>query len=121
MIAEHADLIAILEQQNWIQVEADLTDEQLVASVNDSVEIAEAIEEDDSHYVEEIIIAPSLSVMRQQLKRFAAFMADNPQFTAEDEMTLQVFVDKVAKMVISRINNRKQQQQQSIGSCFSIQ
>lgn len=59
--------------------------------------------------------APSLIVMEQQLKGFATFMADNPQFTARDEMALQLLTDKVAKMVVSRVNH---QSQQSIRSCF---
>lgn len=42
--------------------------------------------------------------MKQQLKGFAAFMADNPQFSAEDEITLQRFSDKVAKMLVSRVS-----------------
>ena len=47
--------------------------------------------------------------MRQQLKGFATFLADNPQFTAEDENTLQRLTDKVAKMLVSRVNHRRQQ------------
>ncbi|DBA91832.1 TPA: hypothetical protein ACH3X1_015969 [Trebouxia sp. C0004] len=36
--------------------------------------------------------------MRQQLKGFAAIMADNQQFTAGDELMLQRWQDRVAKM-----------------------
>ena len=39
----------------------------------------------------------------------ATFMADNPQFTAKDEMTLQAVTDKVARMVVARVNHQKQQ------------
>ena len=59
---------------------------------------------------------PSLTLMRQQLKGFATFMADNPQFSAADELVLQRFSDKVAKMLVSRMNHRRQQ---SITSFFS--
>jgi len=42
-------------------------------------------------------------------------MADNPQFTAKREVALQVLTDKVAKVVVSRVNHRSQQ---SIRSYF---
>ncbi len=51
-----------------------------------------------------------------QLKGFVTFIADSPQFTAKDEMALQVLTDKVAKMVVSRVRHRSQQ---SIRSYFS--
>ena len=47
--------------------------------------------------------------MGRQLKGFAAFMADNPQFSAADEMVLQRYSDRVAKMLVSRVNRRRQQ------------
>ena len=75
-----------------------------------------ATDVDSCDKVEEIVTAPSLLDMRQQLRGFAAFMADNPQFTAEDENVLQRFTDKVAKMLVSRVNHR---QQQSITSYFT--
>ena len=71
---------------------------------------------DSNDEVEEIVTAPSLSDMRQQLKVLATFMADNPQFSAADEMVLQKFSDKVAKMLVTRMNHRHQQ---SITSYFS--
>ena len=46
--------------------------------------------------------------MGRQLKGFAAFMADNPQFSAADEMA-QRYSDRVAKMLVSRVNHRRQQ------------
>ena len=78
--------------------------------LNDSAEPAEPIEEDDnSGDIEDNVPAPSLLVARQQLKGLATFMADNPQFTAKDEMTLQAVIDKVARMVVARVNHQKQQ------------
>ena len=51
------------------EVEADLTDEQLLDLLNDSAEPAEPIEEDDnSGDIEDNVPAPSLLVTRQQLK-----------------------------------------------------
>ena len=82
----------------------------LVALVSDPPESTEAAADvDSSDEVEELVCAPSLHDMRHQLKGFAAFMADNPQFTAEDENILQRFTDKVAKMLVSRANHRRQQ------------
>ena len=54
--------------------------------------------------------------MRQQLKGFATFVAENPQFSAADEIVLQKFSDKVAKMLVTCVNHRHQQ---SITSYFS--
>ena len=46
--------------------------------------------------------APALLDMQHQLKGFAAFMTEHPQFTAEDGMALQRFRDKVAKMLVAK-------------------
>ena len=88
-----------------------------MALVSDAPEVTDIPSDADSDdEVEEIVTAPSLSDMRQQLKGFATFMADNPQFSAADEMVLQKFSDKVAKMLVTRVNHRRQQ---SITSYFS--
>ena len=106
-----------IDSMLMMQVENDLTDDELIALVSDPPEATESATDVDScDEVEEIVTAPSLLDMRQQLKGFAAFMADNPQFTAEDENVLQRFTDKVAKMLVSRVNHR---QQQSITSYFT--
>ena len=95
-----------------------MTDDELVALVSDAPEEAECADDIDScDEVEEVVTAASLPDMRQQLKGFAAFMADNPQFSAADEMALQRFSDKVAKMLVTRVNNRRQQ---NITSYFSF-
>ena len=94
----------------------DLTDDELIALVSDAPDPkpADNLEEDlDFDMVEAVVTAPPLLEMRQQLARFSAFMADNPQFTAQDE--LQRWTDKVARMLVSRVNHR---QQQSITSYF---
>ena len=97
-------------------MEQEKTTAELVALVSDVPEVTDMTDEaDSSDEVEEIVKAPSLPVMRQQLKGFAAFMADNPQFSSADEMVLQRFSDKVAKMLVSRVNHRRQQ---SITSFF---
>ena len=98
------------------EVEADLTDDQLLDLLDDSSGPAEPIEEEESGDIEDHVPAPSLLVARQQLKGLATFMADNPQFTAKDEMALQATIDKVARMVVARVNHQKQQ---SISTYFS--
>ncbi|DBA73427.1 TPA: hypothetical protein ACH3X1_011464 [Trebouxia sp. C0004] len=97
------------------RTERDLTDDELVALVTDKPP-AEFVEDiSDCELIEDVVSAPSLSEMRQQLKGFAAFMADNQQFTAGDELMLQRWQDRVAKMLVTRANHR---QQQSITSYF---
>ena len=86
----------------------------LVSDAPETTDISSDTDCDDE--VEEIVAAPSLSDMRQQLKGFATFMAENPQFSAADEMVLQKFSDKVAKMLVTRVNHMHQQ---SITSYFS--
>ncbi|DBB02973.1 TPA: hypothetical protein ACH3X1_013564 [Trebouxia sp. C0004] len=41
------------------------------------------------------------------LKGFAAFMADNQQFTARDELMLQRWQDRVAKMLVTRVTRAR--------------
>jgi len=53
---------------------------------------------------------------KQQLKGLAVFLADNPQFSAQDGMLLQMLATKVSKMTVSRIN---QSHQQNITAFFS--
>ncbi|DBA91092.1 TPA: hypothetical protein ACH3X1_016057 [Trebouxia sp. C0004] len=99
----------------FTQVERDLTDDELVALVTDKPP-AESVEDiSDCELIEDVVSAPSLPEMRQQLKGFAAFMADNQQFTAGGELMLQRWQDRVAKMLVTRANHR---QQQSITSYF---
>ena len=50
------------------------------------------------------------------MKGFATFVAENSQFSAADEMVLQKLSDKVAKMLVTRVNHGHQQ---SITSYFS--
>ena len=100
-------------------MERELTNSELVALVSetppdDNVDMPNDV--DSSDEVEDIVQAPSLIEMGRQLKGFAAFMADNPQFSAADEMVLQRFSDRVAKMLVSRVNHRRQQ---NITSYFS--
>ena len=66
--------------------------------------------------VEEVIKAPSLHDARQQLQGLPVVLADNPQFSAEDEMLLQMLATKVSKMTVSRIS---QSCQQNITAFFS--
>ena len=54
-----------------------------MALVSDAPETID-IPSDCNDEVEEIVAAPSLSDMRQQLKGFATFVAENPQFSAAD-------------------------------------
>jgi len=70
----------------------------------------------EEEFVEETINAPSLWDARQQLKGLAVFLADNPQFSAQDGMLLQMLATKVSKMTVSRIN---QSHQQNITAFFS--
>ena len=56
---------------------------------------------------------PSLNVMRQQLKGFAAFMADNAQFRPRGAMALQVLTDKNAKTMVFAVDHRSQQSMRS--------
>jgi len=70
----------------------------------------------EEEFVEETIKAPSLCDARQQLKGLAVFLADNPQFSAQDGMLLQMLATKVSKMTVSRIN---QSHQQNITAFFS--
>lgn len=89
------------------EVEADLTDEQLLDHLIDPSESAEVVEEDnDSAEVEDYVPAPSLLVARQQLRGLATVMAEYPQFTAKEEMAHQATIDKVARMVVSRVNHQ---------------
>ena len=100
------------------QVEEEMTTDELVALVSEVASSVSDGEEvvDEPDGIEDVVTAPSLVDMRQQLKRFAAFMADNPQVTAQDELVLQRFSDKVAKMLVARVNHR---QQQSITDYFN--
>ena len=67
-------------------MERELTTVELVALVSESPRSADMTDDDDSSdEVEEVVQAPSLIEMGRQLKGFAAFMADNPQFSAADE------------------------------------
>ena len=91
-------------------MERELTTAELVALVSESPRSADMTDDDDSSdEVEEVVQAPSLIEMGRQLKGFAAFMADNPQFSAADEMVLQRYSDRVATMLVSRVNHRRQQ------------
>ncbi|DBA74381.1 TPA: hypothetical protein ACH3X1_011145 [Trebouxia sp. C0004] len=99
------------------EVERELTTAELVALVSDEPETSEMADDvDSSDEVEEVVTAPSLSDARQHLKGLAAFLTDNPQFSAADEMAVQRLSDKVAKMLVSRVNHRRQQ---SITSYFT--
>jgi len=98
------------------QVEQDLTDEELVASVNAEPADSDSDSDINDEFVEETIKAPSLRDARQQLKGLAVFLADNPQFSGQDEMQLQMLAIKVSKMTVSRI---KQSRQQNITAFFS--
>ena len=100
------------------QVEEEMTTDELVALVSEVASSVSDGEEvvDEPDGIEDVVTAPSLVDMRQQLKGFAAFMADNPQFTAQDELFLQRFSNKVAKMLVARVNHR---QQQSITDYFN--
>ena len=87
-----------------------MTTVELVALVSESPRSADTTDDDDSSdEVEEFVQAPSLIERGRQLKGFAAFMADNSQFSAADEMVLQRYSDRVAKMLVSRVNHRRQQ------------
>jgi len=76
-------------------VEQDLTDEELVASVNAEPADSDSDSDINDEFVEETIKAPSLRDARQQLKGLAI---------------------KVSKMTVSRI---KQSRQQNITAFFS--
>jgi len=102
------------------QVEQDLTDEELVAFIDEEPADSDSDSDINDEFVEETIKAPSLRDARQQLKGLAVFLADNPQFSGQDEMQLQMlaikFDFKVSKMTVSRIN---QSRQQNITAFFS--
>ena len=85
-------------------MEQDLTDQELVAFVSEDPADSDSDLDVEEEFVEEIIRAPSLRDARQQLKGLAVFLADNPQFSAQDEMLLQMLATKVSKMTVSRIN-----------------
>ena len=80
-----------------------MSDEELVAFLNE-----DPADSDSDSDVEEVIKAPSLHDARQQLKGLAVFLADNPQFSAQDEMLLQMLAT-MSKMTVSRINQSRQQ------------
>ena len=90
-------------------MEQDLTDQELVAFVSEDPADSDSDSDVEEEFVEEIIRAPSLQDARQQLKGLAVFLADNPQFSAQDEMLLQMLVTKVSKMTVSSINQSRQQ------------
>lgn len=79
--------------------------------VTDSVESdADAVPSDDElDDVEEIVKAPSLKDARQPFRSLAAFLADNTEYTAQDEVFFQRLIDKAAQMGVTRINQRQQQ------------
>ena len=76
-----------------VQIERELTADELVALVSEPPETTDMTDDVDNCdiAIEEIVTAPSLAQMRQQLTGFAAFMADSPQFTADDEMAMHSF------------------------------
>ena len=101
-------------------MEQDLTDEELVAFVDEEPADSDSDSDINDEFVEETIKAPSLRDAGQQLKGLAVFLADNPQSSGQDEMQLQMlaikFDFKVSKMTVSRIN---QSRQQNITAFFS--
>ncbi len=78
------------------QVEQDLTDEELVAFVNEEPADSDSDSDINDEFVEETIKAPSLRDAGQQLKGLAVFLADNPQFSGQDEIQLQMLAIKVS-------------------------
>ena len=58
--------------------------------------------------VEEVIKAPSLKEARQQFQSLATFLADNAEYTAQDEVLFQKLSDKAAKMLVTNINAKQQ-------------
>ena len=79
-------------------------DKQVVVTVSNSHQPAEhSDDEDDCDEFVEMVPAPSLDVVSKQLKGLATFLADNSEFSAEDEMALQRIVNKVTEMIVSRI------------------
>ena len=81
----------------------------MVAFVNEDPADSDSDSDVEEEFVEEVIKAPSLHDASQQLKGLAVFLADNPQFSAQDEMLLQMLATKVSKMAVSRINQSRQQ------------
>ena len=75
-----------------------------------------AASDDELDDVEEVVAALSLKDARRYFKALATFVADNTEYTAQDELYFQRLSDKAAKMLVTRINQR---QQQSITSYFS--
>jgi len=56
------------------------------------------------------------TLSQDKLKGLTVFLADNPQFSTQDGMLLQMLATKVSKMTVSRIN---QSRQQNITAFFS--
>ena len=80
-----------------------------ILNVNEEPPSSESESDVEEEFVEEVIRAPSLRDAKQQLNGLAVLLADNPQFSAQDEMVLQRLAIKVSKMTCSRINQRRQQ------------
>ena len=84
-----------------------MSTQELVDMVNsdDAAESnAHAADSDDElDGIEEVVKAPSLKDARQHFKALAAFMAENPEFTAQDEVYFHKLSNKAAKMVVSRL------------------
>lgn len=59
--------------------------------------------------VDKVVQAPSLRDAWQHFKSWAVFLADNLGYTAQDEIFFQSLIDKAAKMVVNRFNQRQQQ------------
>lgn len=87
-----------------MQVEHDLTDDELLYQMPLSPLSQQLMY--TAHEVEEVVVAPSLHDMKQQLKGFAVAASDNSHFSAEDENTLKRFSDKVAKVLVSRVSQQ---------------
>lgn len=64
-------------------------------------------DEDDCDEFVDMVPAPSLDVVSRQLKGLATFLADNSEFSAEDEMALQRIINKVTKMIVFRTQQRQ--------------
>lgn len=83
-----------------------MSPEDVVGMVTDADEsdTNAASRNDELDGVEEVVQASPLKKARQQFRSLAAFLADNTDDTAQDEVSFQRLLDKAAKMGVTRIN-----------------
>ena len=100
-----------------IQTERELTDEELIEQVHgQDDEEADVADNPDGLEAEKVVACPSLEGVREQLEGLSVFVAENVNFSTQDELAVARLMSKVSRMTVSKLAHK---QQQSILSYFA--